>query len=60
MMRQIWFAKKMTHEAAGLFSSLAEKEKIPYSMADLHKGEDFPEVPPGQAVVILGGASRRQ
>lgn len=45
----------MTHEAAGLFSSFAEKEKIPYAIADLHKGDKFPEVIRGQAIVILGG-----
>jgi len=55
MTHHIWFIKNMTHEAAGLFSVLAEKEKISYTMVDLHKGENFPQVHPGQAVVILGG-----
>lgn len=55
MTTKIWFIKNMTHEAAGLFSIFAEKEKIPYSIVDLHKEEVFPEVVPGQAVVILGG-----
>ncbi len=55
MKPRIWFIKNMTHEAAGLFSSFAEQEKIPYAIADLHKGDPFPEVGPGQALVILGG-----
>ena len=55
MTRKIWFIKNMTHEAAGLFSFFAEKEKVPYSIVDLHTGENFPEVGQGQAVVILGG-----
>jgi len=55
MTGKIWFIKNMTHEAAGLFSSFAEKEKVSYSVVDLHRGESFPEVNPGHAVVILGG-----
>ena len=55
MKPRIWFIKNMTHEAAGLFSSFAEKEQIPYAIADLHKGDPFPEVEPGQALVVLGG-----
>ena len=52
---RLWFIKNMTHEAAGLLSLLAEKQKIPYAIADLHRGEKFPEVVPGQAVIVLGG-----
>jgi GMP synthase-like glutamine amidotransferase len=55
MKPRFWFVKNMTHEAAGLFSAFAEKQKIPHAIADLHRGEKFPEVIPGQAVVILGG-----
>lgn len=55
MTDKIWFVKNMPHEAAGLFSSFAEKEKIPYSIVDLHRGDRFPEVKWGQAVVVLGG-----
>jgi len=55
MTPKLWFIKNMTHEAAGLFSAFADHEKIPYSIVDLHRGESFPEVLPGQAVVILGG-----
>jgi GMP synthase-like glutamine amidotransferase len=55
MTDKIWFIKNMTHEAAGLFSLSAEKEKIPCSIVDLHRGENFPEVNPRDAVVILGG-----
>ena len=55
MNRKVWFIKNMTHEAAGLLSLFVEKEKIPYSIVDLRKGENFPEVHSGQAVVILGG-----
>jgi GMP synthase-like glutamine amidotransferase len=55
MTAKVWFIKNMTHEAAGLFSSFAAKEKILHSIVDLHKGDPFPEVFPGQAVVVLGG-----
>jgi GMP synthase-like glutamine amidotransferase len=55
MTHKIWFIKNMTHEAAGLFSSFADREKIPYEIVDLHKGDPFPKVVQGQAVVILGG-----
>ncbi|MEI7750957.1 MAG: type 1 glutamine amidotransferase [Candidatus Omnitrophota bacterium] len=55
MTAKVWFIKNMTHEAAGLLSSFASKEKIPYEIMDLHKGDLFPEVHAGQAVVILGG-----
>ena len=52
---KLWFIKNMTHEEAGLFSMFAAREKIPYEIVDLHKGDAFPEVTAGQAVVILGG-----
>ena len=55
MAAKVWFVKNMPHEAAGLFSSFAEKEGIPYSIVDLHRGDSFPEVAWGQAVVVLGG-----
>lgn len=55
MASKLWFIKNMTHEAAGLFSVFAEREGIPYEIVDLHRGERFPEVLSGQAVVILGG-----
>lgn len=55
MTAKVWFIQNMTHEAGGLFSSFAAKEKIQFAVVDLHKGEKFPEVAPGQAVVILGG-----
>jgi len=55
MTAKVWFIKNMTHEAAGLLSSFSSKEKIPYEIVDLHKGDLFPEVAAGQAVVILGG-----
>lgn len=51
----LWFIKNMTHEAAGLFSAFAAHEKISSKIVDLHKGEVFPEVFSGDAVVILGG-----
>jgi GMP synthase-like glutamine amidotransferase len=52
---KVWFIQNMTHEAGGLFSSLTAKEKIPSASVDLYKGEKFPILVPGQAVVILGG-----
>ena len=52
---KLWFIKNMTHEAAGLLSSIALQEKISYAIVDLYKGEAFPQVAPGEAVVILGG-----
>ncbi len=55
MKPRLWFVKNMTHEAAGLFSFFAVKQKIPYAIADLHRGEPFPELGLGQAVIILGG-----
>ena len=55
MRPKLWFIKNMTHEAAGLLSSFADAEKIPYAIVDLHKGDKFPEVVLDQAVVILGG-----
>ncbi|MFH0985121.1 MAG: type 1 glutamine amidotransferase [Candidatus Omnitrophota bacterium] len=55
MTEKIWFVKNMPHEGAGLFSSFAEKEGIPYSIVDLHRGDRFPEAEWGQAVVVLGG-----
>ena len=55
MTPKICFIKNMTHEGAGLFSSFAAKENIPYEIVDLHKGDLFPEVGPGQTVVVLGG-----
>ncbi len=55
MTPKIRFVKNMTHEAAGLLSVFAEREKIPFDIVDLHRGEIFPEVSAGQAVVILGG-----
>ena len=55
MTSKIWFVKNMTHEAAGSLSLIAAKEKIPYELADLHQGDPFPAVIPGQAVVVLGG-----
>ena len=45
----------MTHEAAGLFSSFAAQEKIPCEIVDLYRGDAFPDVALGQAMVILGG-----
>ncbi len=60
MSPKVWFIKNRTHEAAGLFSSFAEQEKIPYAIADLHKGDKFPEVTQGQALVILGGPDSAQ
>jgi GMP synthase-like glutamine amidotransferase len=55
MASKVWFVKNMTHEAAGLLSSFAAQENVPYEIRDLHKGDPFPEVVSGQAVVILGG-----
>jgi GMP synthase-like glutamine amidotransferase len=55
MIPKIWFIKNMTHEAAGLLSVFAEKEKVPFDIVDLHCGQSFPEVAAGQALVILGG-----
>lgn len=55
MKTRLWFLKNMTHEAAGVFSSIAEDLKVPCSIVDLHQGETFPEVSEGQAIVILGG-----
>lgn len=55
MTPKVWFIKNMTHEAAGLFSFFAEKTGIPYEIADLHKGDPFPKVVAGQAIVLLGG-----
>ena len=55
MIPKLWFIKNMTHEAAGLLSFFAEKKSISYAIVDLYRGEAFPEVVPGQAVVILGG-----
>jgi len=55
MTAKIYFIKNMTHEAAGLFSSFAERCKIPSSIVDLHREENFPKVSTGDAVVILGG-----
>jgi GMP synthase-like glutamine amidotransferase len=52
---KLWFIKNMSHEGAGLFSLFADREKIPGEVVDLHKGDAFPEVSPGQAIVILGG-----
>lgn len=52
---KIWFIKNMTHEGAGLFSSFAERRKIPFSIVDLHEGENFPKLNGRDAVVILGG-----
>lgn len=45
----------MTHEAAGLFSSVAERERIPFEIVDLHQGEKIPRVGLRDTVVILGG-----
>lgn len=55
MVSKIYFIKNMTHEAAGLFSSFAGRERIPYEIVDLHRGEAFPEALKGDAVVVLGG-----
>ena len=55
MTAKVWFTQNMTHEAGGLFASFAAKEKIPFGVVDLHKGEKFPEVVPGECIVILGG-----
>lgn len=55
MKQKLWFLKNMTHEAAGLLSSFAAREKIHYEIVDLHRGDEFPDVAPGQAMVILGG-----
>ena len=55
MSSKIYFIKNMTHEAAGLFSTFTEREKIPYEIVDLHRGKEFPEVLKGDAVVVLGG-----
>lgn len=52
---KLWFIKNMTHEAAGLFSGFAAHAKVPSQVVDLHKGERFPEVRRGEAVVVLGG-----
>ena len=55
MKSKLWFIKNMTHEAAGLLSLFAAREKIPYEIVDLYKGDAFPAVIAGEAVVILGG-----
>ncbi len=55
MTAKVYFIKNMTHEAAGLFSSFVERYKIPSSIIDLHRGENFPKVSEADAVVILGG-----
>lgn len=55
MAPKVWFIKNMTHEAAGLFSLFAEKAGISHAIVDLHRGEGFPKVSRGQAVILLGG-----
>lgn len=55
MSSKIYFIKNMAHEAAGLFSSIAEQEGIPFEIVDLDRGQGFPEVLNGDVVVVLGG-----
>ena len=55
MTAKVWFVKNMTHEAAGLFSLFTQRHEVPSVMVDLHRGEKFPEVATGDAVVVLGG-----
>jgi len=55
MIRQLFFVKNMPHEAAGLFSSFAEREKIPFRIVDLHRGEPFPTLKAQDAVIVFGG-----
>jgi GMP synthase-like glutamine amidotransferase len=55
MTSRIWFIKNASHEGPGLFSFFAERNRIPYSVVDLHKGEKFPTVAKGDVAVILGG-----
>ncbi len=55
MPSKIYFIKNMSHEAAGLLSSIAEKARVPFEIVALDRGQEFPEVSKGDAVVVLGG-----
>lgn len=55
MEKEILIVKNTTEEGPGLLEDLLLERGISYYIADLQKGEPFPEVGNYKAVVVLGG-----
>lgn len=55
MEKEILIVKNTTEEGPGLLEDLLIERSVSYRIADLQKGEPFPEVENYRAVVVLGG-----
>ncbi|MBI3335575.1 MAG: type 1 glutamine amidotransferase [Candidatus Portnoybacteria bacterium] len=55
MNKKVLIVKNITREGPGIIEELLREGKIPYEIADLHKGESFPSPKNYAALVVLGG-----